>query len=172
MRILDEEKKLQIKNFYKPGISQLFFILFFGIFAITGIIQAFVFLSWIYAMIIFSISVIIVYFYISRIKKKVQNAFWVYENGSEVDIVFENITSNYSYRVNNMPQKIITIRIKQTDELINIKTFNHKLINAFSIPTQKAYTDPSYPNILIPESVFSGIMNNSNAKKVKRSISM
>jgi hypothetical protein len=92
------------------------------------------------------------------LNKKIARAKEVYQYGNEITIYLESGSRNYGKTMNGMPQRIINIR--KNDELVSIKTFSPRVIAAFSVPQQKAYVYDKYPDIILPEIIFSNSFYN------------
>ncbi|MGF7076038.1 hypothetical protein ABIC84_003996 [Mucilaginibacter sp. 3215] len=110
----------------------------------------------------------IFYLILSVKSKKIKKAKEVYEFGYETTIYFQGIDYNYSVQVNGAPQPMILLRINS--ETIKVKTFNQRVIRAFDVPVQRTYMMDKYPDIILPENLFS--MNMANPSTKLRSIDM
>ncbi len=158
IRLETNEAEKQLRYFYKrPAYLAFgtFFILGFGmIIPIFGGLALGINPLWgilaFFAIVIFTDRYLL--------NKKMARAKEVYQYGDEVTIYLESESRNYGKTMNGMPERVINIR--KNDELVSIKTFSPRVIGAFSIPQQKAYVYDKYPDIILPEIIFSSSFYN------------
>jgi len=94
--------------------------------------------------------------------RKIKKAKEVYATGRTVTIYAEGLEHNYNTQINGAPQPVILLRVE--GEIVKIKTFNQRVIRAFDVPVQQAYVLDKYPDILLPERLFTMDMANIPAK--------
>jgi len=110
-----------------------------------------------------------IFYLIASVKtKKIKKAEEVYEFGYEAPVYFLGVDHNYNVQVNGAPQPVILLRVN--NEVIKVKTFSQRVIRAFDVPEQKAYIMDKYPDIILPENLFT--MNMANPSTKLRSIDM
>jgi len=110
----------------------------------------------------------IFYLLLSVKAKKIKKAREVYLSGRETTIYFQGLDYNYNVKVNGAPQPVVLLRIG--GETIRVKSFSRRVINAFSVPEQKAYVLDKYPDIILPEALVTGDLAAQSA--AARSINM
>lgn len=85
-------------------------------------------------------------------RRKMVRAEFIYQYGQPEPITFVGFTSDH-YRKNRRPRTVINLL--RGNEPLKIKTFDDRIIAAFSYPQQVAYTHPKYPDVLVPGSLFA-----------------
>ena len=85
--------------------------------------------------------------------RKVVKAKAAYRFGNETNISLVNIVNNYSLKMGGRPQQIITI--DKGGEVVKIRTFSNRVIDAFAPASQKAYVDARYPDVVLPAIIFT-----------------
>jgi hypothetical protein len=168
-RELTPEAERHIVNFYKKPFFDVIGI-FIIVFGANIIVWSYVGLG-IYAG-IGAVALVVggLWFKTFAVRQKIKSAKEVYRFGDAVEISYVGTALNYGMKLNGVPQQVITIR--KGDEEIQIKTFSHRVIHAFSKPAQQAYVLSAHPNIILPASLFAHSEHHHFHDEKKRSISM
>jgi len=177
-RILTADAANQVKYFYKTGVPFSWWTIAvvcpgasLVALLVPALLGKFTALTFLVPVILFATAGFGIDQYFRN--RKITRAKEVYQYGDEVTIYFESGTVNWGSKVNGAPQKLIYIR--KGGETITIKTFEQKVKLAFEVPVQKAYYLTKYPDILLPQSIFSpGFYNlvNHQTNTTSRSINM
>ena len=85
-------------------------------------------------------------------RRKMARAEFIYQYGQPETITFAGLTSE-GYRKNSRPRTIINLL--RAGEPLKIKTSDDRIIAAFMPPQQVVYTHPTYPDVLVPGSLFA-----------------
>jgi len=168
-RELTPEAERHIKDFYKKPFFDVLGI-FIIVFGVNGIIVTFV-TAGVY-MGIGAVALVVgaLWFKTFAVRQKINRAKEVYKSGDAVDISYVGSALNYGMKLNGVPQQVITIM--KGDEEIQIRTFSNRVVHAFTKPSQQAYVLSTYPNILLPASLFTHSDHHHTPPEKKRSISM
>lgn len=86
-------------------------------------------------------------------RRKMTRAAFIYEHGQPETVTFTGLGANYGVKVNGQPQPVINLLCG--NEPLKIKTFDSRIIEAFSHPRQVVYMHPNYPNVLVPSGLFT-----------------
>ena len=84
-----------------------------------------------------------------RIHQTIRRAKYIYQYGDPQTMVITGLTET---RANHRTQKIITINIAGQER--DIKTFDSRVIEVYTIPQQTVYTHPEFPGFLVPSGLF------------------
>jgi len=168
IRLITDDVSRRINYFYsKPFYTNfgLMFTLCFG----APIVAVSAGLGGWYTFIPLLIVWAFIFYLILAVKgRKIKKAKEVFEFGREVTIYFEGLDYNYAMKINGAPQPVILLRLN--GEIIKIKTFSQRVIRAFDAAVQKAYVMDKYPDVILPENLFTMELANKGTKS--RSISM
>lgn len=169
IRLLTDDVTRRIIYFYsKPFYTNFgfMFTLAFGL-PLIGVVSAIG--GWMALAALGALWFFLLFHFLYGIKlSKVKKAKEVYEFGPEEMIYFEGIGYNYGIKVNGAPQPVVSIR--KNGETIRIKTFARQVIAAFEVAAQKAYVMDKYPEIILPETLFT--MNIDGKQQKTRSINI
>ena len=153
LRLITNDVNRRIRYFYsKPFYTNfgLMFTLCFGV-PVIGCLGSIG--GWRIFIPLLLVWGIIFYLILSVKSRKIKKAKEVFQAGRETTIYFQGLEYNYSVQVNGAPQTVILLRIN--GETIKVKTFNRRVIKAFEAPVQKAYIMDKYPDIILPETLFT-----------------
>ncbi len=151
-RSLDSEKQRAIEYFYRPSSGVwLFLATFLPITFGLSIGAAFFDIWWGLGCGVL-IAVIWAALKTASIRKKIRQAVYVYAYGEERELVCTGISSNYGLKVNGRPQQVISLLVDGAPT--EIRTFDAKCIQVYSIPRQTAFIDSEYKNVIVPSGLF------------------
>lgn len=157
MRTLTNDQLVSLRKFYVPDSSIGIFLILclslgLGMGAIS-ILSDFVDLPgvvWFGAIAVIIIICLLLRKLIRQ--RRLQKATFVYENGTEGLLVFQNIANNWGYTTNNAPQQIISLSYE--GKPVQVKTFSDAAVQVYTIPQQKAYAHSKYPGFVVPSGLF------------------
>jgi hypothetical protein len=164
-RELTPDKIASIEYFYKPFSKAFTFLMIYLPMLLALVIGGAS--GHFFPVIITGACVVVIGFLLRKrsIRAKITRAKYIYQFGEEQQIQLQGIGSDYSVKVNGAPRQLIQFLKNGEPEVI--KTFNPKIIAAFSIsPVQAAYVHPEYPDVILPSAVF--LMKPADAARVKR----
>ncbi|RFZ90393.1 hypothetical protein D0C36_21615 [Mucilaginibacter conchicola] len=157
IRLLNNEAELRISYFYAKPFYMNFGFVFTLAFGLPIVATSFVLGNIYLSAGILLVWIALLYLILSVKKRKIKQAKEVYQFGSEEMIYFQGLSYNYGMKINGAPQPVINLN--KNGELIQIKSFSRRVIAAFDAPVQKAYVLDKYPDIILPEKLFSMILN-------------
>jgi hypothetical protein len=152
LRSLDSQKEKAIEAFYKPSFGPgLFLSTFLPVTLGLSLGGAFFSIGYgLLAGVIVSVCLLILRQ--TNYRKKAYRARYVYQYGSEGELVFTGIANNYGYKVNGMPQQVLSLLFNGSP--VQIKTFSSKILTVYTLPRQAAYVHPQYKDTMVPAGIF------------------
>lgn len=161
-RPLSADHQAAIKAFYKPDLSDvfgtgLFLPVALGMMAAIGFGMATELRRTEYMVpvgvgvgVMALVLVQLLLRWVSR--RKMGRAEFIYQYGQAETITFAGLTTE-EYRRNRRSQTVINLL--RGNQPLKIRTFDDRIIAAFMPPQQVVYTHPSYPDVLVPGSLFT-----------------
>jgi hypothetical protein len=151
LRYLNEQQQKALEYFYSPSGMGLWLSVFLPI--TIGVCAIGVFTGFIIGLAVgVGVSVLLIVLRVWNARRRLARVKEVYEYGDEQKLYFNNISNNYSIKVNGAPQQVISLTLGH--EPLTIKTFSAKVISVYSIPEQKAYVHPEYKGTVVPAGIF------------------
>lgn len=87
-------------------------------------------------------------------RRKMARAEFIYQYGQPETVTFAGLTSEeHGHGKDRRSQTVINLL--RGNEPLKIKTYDDRIITAFMLPQQVVYTHPTYPDVLVPGSLFA-----------------